>query len=419
MPDGTPIRRLPPELLAEVFERTVPTSSSSWLTNIREVPWILGHVSSSWRKLALSLPSLWSSIYIDEYRKRTVPMLKLALARSGTAPLTLHLYLSFMGADQMMELYSILSNECYRWKSISITLESYSNEAAQQFFSLIVPADYPILESFSFIMDAPFSHLGVFPAGFFDRAPMLHDIHMFPSLTNDIPWSQITTFISSTITVEQQFVLLREAPQLQTLEVEDYRGTHVLSVENSYPLVHASLTTFRAPDISTFSSLTLPALTNLYINNIVDKNDADKFSAFVSRSGCPLESLRFPFAAFSLSLVDTFSSLPTLRELNTAFFDGDVTPLLSALSAPPLILPILEDLELNQAFGTLNLRMVVALASYRHEHTPLRYLTMESKKILPKRLQAQLPHLTALRELQGRDFVLNILESGKDVLNRR
>ncbi|PBK91928.1 hypothetical protein ARMGADRAFT_1013700 [Armillaria gallica] len=414
MTEGSPIRRLPLELLAEVFERTVPTGHSSWVTSTREAPWILGHVSSTWRKLALSLPSLWSSISVDDYRQHTVQMLKAALTRSGTAPLTLRLYLSFMTVDQMTELYLILCDERHRWKSISITLESYGGEA-QSFVSLLAPADYLILESFDLVMEGPFRV--ALPARFFNRAPMLHHIQMRPLLTSDLPWSQITTFITSTFTVEQQFIILRESPQLQTLEIEDYRGTHVPPAANSYPLLHTSLATFEVPDISSFPFLTLPALTDLYVNNIVDKNDADNFSAFVSQSGCPLESLRFPFAAFSASLVDTFARLPNLRELHTAFFDGDVSPLLSALSSPPLILPRLEDLELNQASGTLNLRTVVDLASYRRENTPLRYLMMESKKVLPKRPQAQVPHLTALRELRGKDLVIKVLENGRDVFS--
>ncbi len=203
-----PIRRLPLELLAEVFERTVPTAS--WLTSTREAPWILGHVSSTWRKLALSLPSLWSSISVDDYREHTVQMLKAALTRSGTAPLTLRLYLSFMTVAQMTEVYLILCDERHRWKSISITLADYYSGAAQSFVSLLAPADYPILESFDLVMEVPFRV--ALPAGFFDRAPMLHHIQMRPLLTSDLPWSQITTFITSTFTVEQQFTILRESP---------------------------------------------------------------------------------------------------------------------------------------------------------------------------------------------------------------
>ncbi|KAK0184954.1 hypothetical protein F5146DRAFT_210206 [Armillaria mellea] len=413
MTEGGPICRLPLELLAEIFERTVSTGDSSWLASTREAPWILGHVSSTWRKVALSLPSLWSSISVDNHH--TVQMLKAALTRSGTAPLTLRLYLSFMTVDQMTEFYLILCNERHRWKSISITLESYRSSAARPFASLLLPADYPILESFDLLMDVPF-HVTL-PAGFFDRAPMLRYIRMRPLLTNDLPWSQITTFITSTFTVEQQFIILRESPQLQTLEIECYHETHVSPTTNSYPLFHASLATFEVPDISTFPFLTLPALTDLYVNNIVDNNDADKFSEIVSRSGCHLESLHFPFAAFSVSLVDTFARQPNLRELHTVFFDGDMSPLLSALSSPPLILPKLEELELNQGLGTLNLQTVVTLASYRRENTPLRYLKMESKTILPKRPPAQSPHLAALRRLRGNGLVIEILESGTDLLD--
>ncbi|KAK0220669.1 hypothetical protein IW262DRAFT_1386139 [Armillaria fumosa] len=416
MTEGSPIRRLPLELLAEVFERTISTGDSHQFASTREAPWIIVHVSSTWRKLALSLPALWSSISVDAYRKHTVRMLRVALTRSGTAPLTLSLYLSFMTVDQMKELYLILCGERYRWKSIGITLESYYGGAAAPFITLLqAPADYPILESFDLVMDVPF---GVtLPAGFFDRAPMLHYIRMAPLLTNDLPWSRLTTFITSTFTVEQQFMILRESPQLQTLEIESYRGTRVPPAANLYPLLHTSLATFEVPDISSFPFLTLPALTDLYVNDIVDKNDADNFSAFVSQSDCQLESLRFPFAAFSASLVDTFARQPNLRELHTAFFDGDVSPLLSALSSAPLILPKLEELELNQAFGTLNLRTVATLASYRRENTPLRYLKMESKTILPKRPQAQSPHLAALRELRGNGLVIEIEERGKDVMD--
>ncbi|KAK0481174.1 hypothetical protein EDD18DRAFT_1203413 [Armillaria luteobubalina] len=416
MTEGGPICHLPLELLAEVFERTNSIGHSHRFPTTSEAPWILIHVSSTWRKLALSLPALWSSISITAYHRRTVQMLRVALGRSGTAPLTVRLLFSFMAVEQMKELYRILCGERYRWKSISITLESRYGGAAPAFIRLLqVPADYPILESFDLVMGAPFSL--TLPAGFFDRAPVLHYIRMRPLLTNDLPWSRITTFTTSTFTVEQQFMILRESPQLQTLEIESYRGSHVPPAANSYPLLHTSLAKFEVPDISSFPFLTLPALTDLYVNGIVDKNDADNFSTFVSQSGCHLESLRFPFDAFSASLVDTFAKQPNLRELCTVFFDGDVSPLLSALSSAPLILPKLEELELNQAFGALNLRTVVTLASYRRENTPLWYLKMESKTILPKLPQAQSPHLAALRELRGNGLVIEIEEAGQDVMD--
>ncbi|PBK91926.1 hypothetical protein ARMGADRAFT_1166091 [Armillaria gallica] len=401
------INRLPPELLAEIFERTIPTGSSNWFTDIWEAPWIIGQVSSSWRRLVLSLPYVWSSISVNAYRKYTVPKLKAALTRSRTAPLTIRLFLSPTSTEQMTEVYQLLCNERRRWKSIRITLPRLSLVKAQQFHPLLASeADYPILESFHLVMSV---HL---PDRFLDRAPMLHEVRMarmVPLQTNTLPWSRITKLVTNILTVEQMFLLLRESPQLHTLEVSDsYRETYI-----THPLVHASLATFGVPNTSSFPFLTLPALADLYVRFPMDKNDADIFSAFVGRSNCPLESLRFSFKTFSVSLVDTIASLPTLRELHTAFFDGDVTPLLSALSTPPLILPRLEDLELNQThktFGPLRLREVVDLVSCRREHTPLRCVVMESKMVLPKRAEMQAPLLTTLRDLQRRGLVIKILE---------
>ncbi|SJL16058.1 uncharacterized protein ARMOST_19573 [Armillaria ostoyae] len=388
------INRLPPELLAEIFERTIPTGSSNWFMDIWEAPWIIGQVSSSWRRLVLSLPHVWSSISINTYRKHTVPKLKAALTRSRTAPLTIRLFLSLTSTEQMKEVYQMLCNERHRWRSIRITLQKLSLVTAEQFHPLLASgADYPILESF---------HLG----------PMLREVRMarmVPLQTNALPWSRITKFITTILGVEQLFIILRDSPQLHTLEVTDtYRDTYI-----THPIVHASLATFGVPEISSFPFLTLPALANLYVRYPMDKNDADIFSAFVSRSNCPLESLRFSFTTFPVSLVDTIAGLPTLRKLHTAFFDGDVSPFLSAFSTPPLILPRLEDLELNQThkmFGPLRLRTVVDLVSCCREHTPLRCVIMESKMILPKRPQAQAPLLATLRELQRRGLVIKILE---------
>ncbi|KAG7443428.1 uncharacterized protein BT62DRAFT_921926 [Guyanagaster necrorhizus] len=219
-----------------------------------------------------------------------------------------------MDPDQMKEVYLTLSNECHHWKTVSIILKGFFSMSALEFFSMVAPANYPILELFCLVFDMPFWQ--ALPAGFFDRAPMLNDIHMDLLVTNDLPWSQITTFTTSGLIVKEQFIILCESLQLQTLEFQIYDKWHMTSVAHSYPLVHASLATFEAPDISSFSCLMLFTLTNLCINNIVSKNNANNFTAFVT------------------------------------------------LSTSPLILLRLKELELNQAFDTLNLKMVIALALY-------------------------------------------------------
>ncbi|KAK0207509.1 hypothetical protein IW262DRAFT_535094 [Armillaria fumosa] len=55
-----PIRRLPRETLLQIFGHL-----SSQSSDIRDGPWVLGHVCSTWRKISRSCPSLWTKILIS------------------------------------------------------------------------------------------------------------------------------------------------------------------------------------------------------------------------------------------------------------------------------------------------------------------------------------------------------------------
>ncbi|KAJ6459933.1 hypothetical protein C8R45DRAFT_842883, partial [Mycena sanguinolenta] len=54
----SPQRQMPPEILGEIFAWTLPSAHDIFGT--RRCPWILTHVCSRWRAVALSIPSLWS-----------------------------------------------------------------------------------------------------------------------------------------------------------------------------------------------------------------------------------------------------------------------------------------------------------------------------------------------------------------------
>ncbi|KAJ7628715.1 hypothetical protein FB45DRAFT_748721 [Roridomyces roridus] len=63
----SPLRRMPPELLAEIFSWTLPPPSPdlSGCAAVKHSPWILAQVSKYWRTVALSQPALWSLVYLD------------------------------------------------------------------------------------------------------------------------------------------------------------------------------------------------------------------------------------------------------------------------------------------------------------------------------------------------------------------
>ncbi|KAJ7691902.1 hypothetical protein B0H17DRAFT_872627, partial [Mycena rosella] len=69
----SPLRRMPPEVLGEIFSWTLPSArdavalgrrgtTSICGSDVGSSPWILGHISSRWRAIALSTPSLWSLV---------------------------------------------------------------------------------------------------------------------------------------------------------------------------------------------------------------------------------------------------------------------------------------------------------------------------------------------------------------------
>ncbi|KAJ7107704.1 hypothetical protein C8R44DRAFT_680500, partial [Mycena epipterygia] len=58
------LRRMPPEVLGEIFSRTLPLihalKQGDLDVRVEDSPWVLTHVSSHWRAVALATPSLWS-----------------------------------------------------------------------------------------------------------------------------------------------------------------------------------------------------------------------------------------------------------------------------------------------------------------------------------------------------------------------
>ncbi|KAJ7691964.1 hypothetical protein B0H17DRAFT_1010809, partial [Mycena rosella] len=62
----SPLRRMPPEVLGEIFAWTLPSVKDALERgfSVGRSPWVLGQINSPWRSVALSTPSLWSLVAI-------------------------------------------------------------------------------------------------------------------------------------------------------------------------------------------------------------------------------------------------------------------------------------------------------------------------------------------------------------------
>lgn len=56
----SPVRRIPPEIISEIFLHTCGYRYDVF--NSREGPWVLGQICSRWRAVALNCSTIWSSM---------------------------------------------------------------------------------------------------------------------------------------------------------------------------------------------------------------------------------------------------------------------------------------------------------------------------------------------------------------------
>ncbi|KAH9947620.1 hypothetical protein B0H21DRAFT_691685 [Amylocystis lapponica] len=113
---STPVDRVPPEILIEVFAFSVQAFCSNDF-----LPLTLGCVSHYWRDVALSSPRVWQHVFLDD--RRSIQVLRhqawLWLLRSN--PLPFHVHVNLASVDMLLPLLSPLLPHLFRWRRCTIT----------------------------------------------------------------------------------------------------------------------------------------------------------------------------------------------------------------------------------------------------------------------------------------------------------
>ncbi|KAJ6455155.1 hypothetical protein C8R45DRAFT_881721 [Mycena sanguinolenta] len=117
-----PLRRIPFEILAEIFSWTLPPRSEGPL-GINKSPWLLTHVCSHWRAVAVSKSSLWSPLCIDFALKPhySLAMVRTQIERART------LRIRFYGARYralrpQVDMLELLLQHSSMWEELRIEL---------------------------------------------------------------------------------------------------------------------------------------------------------------------------------------------------------------------------------------------------------------------------------------------------------
>lgn len=391
-------------------------------------PLIFSHVCRHWRYVALSIPMLWSTIWIDRPRPAHVPMVKLWLERSMPCPLSLHLRQSWpQSSCKRMDpheyeltdvILHLLSAHINRWRVVDF---SFSHEAHQPLLSLPKGPDIaPRLESVTLRFDSEswdpssiktvertlYSNTSIRCMEFSFRRTPPSDIH--------VPWSQLTHLIVMfDCTIEVCMNLFASCPALVGLQLRCSSDIETRFKEEPLCLPtqvspHRSL---HLPNLRTvclradvdlgpmFDRLTLPTLyhlelTRLSLETIVSWQSLDELLA---RSACPLRSFRFNDGRGEY-IPDLISYLeaPHLSTITKLHFQFPITDALLGAITPrtsggtvQCLLPCLEVIVLHDLLDEeASADVVLDMISARSRSSPLRkvYLRGDLLPQLEKRI---------------------------------
>ncbi|KAJ6463148.1 hypothetical protein C8R47DRAFT_1026768 [Mycena vitilis] len=320
----SPVRRVPPEIISEIFSWILPQSRRVVGSVPIGAPWYLGHISSRWRDTALALPSLWTSITVfhtQDYPCNEASLLSMVhtqLVRSANASIQVDFEWRVDG-EKAAPFLDALHPHASRWASLRL-LRCYSS---YQVLQSLRPARGRLSQLNALEIDdvrwepeASTEGLDIFSA-----APNLREIlltdptfaHLSPALV--FPWERITRY-RGVATVQHFANMLPTAPHL----VEAALGF-----------------TIGIPEVPDNIVITLPRLRRLYLErgSFLDHLTAPQleyFSCdtvesmlpFVERSSCQLttlvlaegsQTLRHPFSLPAADVISLLQHIPTLQNL--------------------------------------------------------------------------------------------------------
>ncbi|KAJ7629678.1 hypothetical protein DFH06DRAFT_1480241 [Mycena polygramma] len=298
------IRRLPPEILCEIFAMTL--SSGKWPT----APWYLGVICRSWRRVALSYTPLWCSIITPS----SLAVVETQLERSGDAPLRL-----FWSGNNYADprVLSAVVAQCSRWNALHLEQNPHYPLPATS-LDWLRPAAGRLVQ----LQTLTVLNLDGVPDVFL-TAPAMREVVLTDRMlsaaspaSDNIPWAQITHYRGKD-RIQRQLGILSCASNL----VECTIGVYASNL-NGETVVLPRLRRLCVTGTAILDHLEAPALTSF--TSFHDET-LRTVLPFVQRSSCTLTKLSLVGCRTSTELITLLEALPTLTYLLLTFRSVDHT----------------------------------------------------------------------------------------------
>ncbi|KAJ7231031.1 hypothetical protein B0H12DRAFT_1240046 [Mycena haematopus] len=312
----SPLRRMPPELLSEIFSSTLPSLGETWQDRkhyMDHSSWVLSHVSSRWRTVSLSTPSLWSSIAINYNEPRiTYPAAPVEAQLQRADKLKIHFY-SFKEPDShlQIQMFRLLSEHSERWEELSLGVTSDL---------------FPLL------------------AALHNRVPSLKRLWLQGEDESLTAAQSIDYFQSAPSLLDfgnQQLAILKLAQNVVEARLDNIPDDESWPISDEiFDLPH--LRRMYVSHVKALSFLRAPALTGIALADLTEDGIDDELGfleSFVDRSACPLRRLSL-IAVPAHATIKILEKFPFITELAIAIEasavfrkeDPNVNELMSSLT---------------------------------------------------------------------------------------
>jgi hypothetical protein len=353
----SPIRRLPPELLGEIFRYCLPQNYDE--KGAHKAVMLPSHVCKHWRDVALSTPTLWTNIVLrvtDETFESRVALVTAWFSRSGGLPLSFTLE----GQENVLPILSFLLQYCNRWQYINLSVPSETLRCLEAAKGHLKGLETMVInDRYIWLRDTSYSVEHIF-----ESAPRLRKVSLNSRFVwNDGSWAQLTELDTGYVsyTVGNCLALMQSMRNLQKLKicigsgaVEEHRHSIF-----SHPLVSLHFLGAQPARGMLFDYITLPSLRDLSVGEIDFEWPQSRFISFLRRSSSPLE--RFSFGVpeedggiWDDIMIQIMQHIPSLHSLCLVYnwSEGDGGSFLKRLSPRRLdngqldcLIPMLETIS--------------------------------------------------------------------------
>ena len=267
-----PVRRLPYELLAQIFDDYVDNGLSP---KYASPPWILGHICKSWRAAALSTPLLWTRFHFTvgkniseaQVTYTLLPAYTTILQLSSNRPISF--YYKQEDDGPATAILKIIFDCAERWENVTFILP----ESVGMHFCHIKHR-LPLLRSLAIRLDDGITRLTL---DMFTEAPKLEHVVVERSAFSGptfLAWPQLKSFVNRRMEVTAVYNVLvsEERPNLHTLGfstecTQAYLGP--VAPLSSKPIAFPKLTTLiLLIDTTTPNVILTDAVANLYLPSL-------------------------------------------------------------------------------------------------------------------------------------------------------